>query len=180
MKLSDERYEEIKNIVADIFVKLNISHTPINGFEIARKLNIHVIPYSSCKSPKKLIEINEDGICIEDKTGVLYIFYNDNKSIERINWTILHEIGHIVLGHSEHCSLAEAEADFFAKFAIAPPVIIAHYNPSTIKEMQTIFCISREAAFNSLIYYHKWLKIPNLKPYDIKLLVLFGFKTHKK
>ena len=175
MRLPDERYEEIKNTVADLFVQLDISCTPISGFEIAKKLGIIVIPYSAKKDEQKLMKTSKDGFCYETRDGVMYIFYNDDMCDERINWTILHEIAHLVLGHTEHCSLAEAEANFFAKYAIAPPVLIHRYHLSTADDIQDRFCISHEAAKNVMIYYKKWLKIPILKLYDKKLESQFGF-----
>ncbi len=45
--LSHERYEEIKQIVVDVFVKYNVSCVPVNGFELATKMGITVIPYSA-------------------------------------------------------------------------------------------------------------------------------------
>ena len=42
----------------------------------------------------------------------------------RIRFTIMHEIGHIVLDHTEHSDLAESEANFFAKYALAPPPLV--------------------------------------------------------
>ena len=44
IKLSDERYEEIKLIVVRMFVEYGISCAPINGFEIAHKMGVKVIP----------------------------------------------------------------------------------------------------------------------------------------
>lgn len=111
MRLQDERYEEIKEIVVTLFENLDISCTPISGFEIAKKLGIIVIPYSATKHCEELTLKYEDAICLE-KDDALYIYYNDKKSYERLNWTFLHEIGHLVLGHTEHCELAESEADF--------------------------------------------------------------------
>ena len=43
------------------------------------------------------------------------IYYNDKKDAGRIRFTILHEIGHFVLGHLQQSDLAESEANFFAK-----------------------------------------------------------------
>lgn len=34
---------------------------------------------------------------------------------------MLHEIGHIILDHSEDSNLAEDEVKFFAKYALVPP-----------------------------------------------------------
>ena len=47
IRLSDERCEEIKKEVVGLFEKYNINCVPINGFEIASKMGIKVIPYSS-------------------------------------------------------------------------------------------------------------------------------------
>ena len=138
MRLQDERYEEIKEIVVTLFENLDISCTPISGFEIAKKLGIIVIPYSATKHCEELTLKYEDAICLE-KDDALYIYYNDKKSYERLNWTFLHEIGHLVLGHTEHCELAESEADFFAKFAIAPPVLIHRYKLSTVEDIEDRF-----------------------------------------
>ena len=54
MRLPDERYEEIKNIVVDLLIRLDISCTPIGGFEIAKKLGIIIVPYSAKKNKTKI------------------------------------------------------------------------------------------------------------------------------
>lgn len=50
---------------------------------------------------------SEDGFSVEKNIGEWYIYYNDKKDYGRINNTIMHEIGHIVLDHSEDSELAE-------------------------------------------------------------------------
>ena len=47
VRLSNERYEEIKHIIADLFVKYGVTCVPVNGFELATKMGIKVIPYSA-------------------------------------------------------------------------------------------------------------------------------------
>ena len=46
-RLSDSRYEEINKIVVDMFIRYDISSTPISAFEIAIKMGIEIVPYSS-------------------------------------------------------------------------------------------------------------------------------------
>ena len=46
-RLSNNRYEEIKEIVVELFIKYDVKCIPINGFELASKMGIKVIPYSS-------------------------------------------------------------------------------------------------------------------------------------
>lgn len=50
--LSDERYEEIKRIVVDLFVKYDVSCAPVNNFELTIKMGIKVIPYSAIPESK--------------------------------------------------------------------------------------------------------------------------------
>lgn len=114
IKLSDERYEEIKLIVVRMFVEYGISCAPINGFEIAHKMGVKVIPYSAIAPGKRelLIKESEDGFSVQRTNGQWYIYYNDEKNYRRINNTIMHEIGHIVLDHSEDSELAEKKSIF--------------------------------------------------------------------
>lgn len=176
MKLDDEVYEFIKNEVIDLFVRFDIKCTPISGFELAQKMGIIVIPYSAL-SKKKLyiaIKISSDGFYLEPGDGKEYIFYDDTKGYERSNMTILHEIGHCVLGHNDKTAPeeAEAEANFFAKYAIAPPPLVHRFKVSTPADIQKHFFISYEAARNSLSYYHKWLRHRNTDYTDYEILLL--------
>lgn len=47
ISLSHARYEEIKQIVVDMFVKYDIAYVPVNGFALATKMGIKIIPYSA-------------------------------------------------------------------------------------------------------------------------------------
>ena len=67
IRLPDWRYEQIKLEIAQLFIKCNIVRIPINGFEIANKLGVTVIPYSAFNENKRKALIEED----EDDTPVL-------------------------------------------------------------------------------------------------------------
>lgn len=102
MKLSDEKYEEIKEEVIFLFQTYDVRCIPISGFELAVKIGIILIPYSSL-SPTKLIRaygLSFDGFYLEPGDGREYIFYNDSQGYERTNMTILHELGHCIFGTS--------------------------------------------------------------------------------
>lgn len=157
--LSNERYEEIKKIVADVFQLYDVSCVPVNGFELATKMGIKIIPYSAFLQSKRqlLLRESEDGFSVEKNSGEWYIFYNDEKPYRRINNTIMHEIGHIVLDHTEDSELAEKEVNFFAKYALAPPVLIHRWHLTEPIEVADKFEISYEAAEYACNYYKKWL-----------------------
>ena len=177
IRLSDNRCEEIKNIVVDTFVRLNICCVPISGFEIVKKLGVKTIPYSSqTEETRQLMMLySEDGFTIKHD-GLWYIFYNDEKSYGRTNNTLIHESAHIVLNHTEESDLAEAEANFFAKYAIAPPVLIHKLGLKDCNDVYDRFDISFEAAIYAYNYYRKWLTCGNkfYTDYELRLLGLFN------
>lgn len=177
IKLSDERCEEIKKCVVNLFEEYKINSVPISGFEIANKMGIKVIPYSSKNEKTKewCFKESEDGFSVF-KNNQWYIFYNDEKGFGRINNTMLHEIGHVVLNHTEDSELAEKEVKFFAKYALVPPVIVHKLKLTTSEEIVNTFNVSYEAAYYALDYYYKWLLHSGsfYKDYEKKLLMLFN------
>lgn len=182
MRLEDNKYEFIKGEVADLFVRYDIKSIPINGFEMATKMGMVLLPYSAL-SPKKLEaaeEISADGFYMEPGDGKEYIIYNDQVEYERCNMTILHEIGHAVLGHSEDTDpeMAEAEASFFAKYAAAPPPVVHKVHPECPEEIADIFCISFEASWYAWLYYCSWKRFHfaygRFTAYEVKLNELYG------
>lgn len=177
VSLSHERYEEIKRIVVALFVRYDVTCVPVNGFELATKMGIKIIPYSAIHVSKRwlLLKKSEDGFCLEKEEGEWFIYYNDQKDYGRINNTIFHEIGHIVLDHSEDSELAEKEVKFFAKYALVQPVLVHRLKLDNPTEIAGIFEVSFEAAYYAYAYYQKWLHYSShsFKDYEITLLNLF-------
>ena len=175
--LSDQRYEEIKQIVADVFVKHKVSCVPVNGFELATKMGVKVVPYSAVPASKRCLFVkqSEDGFCVEKSAGKWHIYYNDEKGYGRINHTIMHEIGHIVLDHSEDSELAEKEVRFFAKYALVPPILVHKFHLCEPLEIAQVFEVSLEAAEYAFEYYQKWLEFSpkDYTDYEIAILKLF-------
>ena len=180
MKLDDTVYEYIKEEVIDLFVRNDIKCTPISGFELAQKMGIIVIPYSALTEQqlKAARQTSSDGFYMEPGNGKEYIYCDDTRGYERLNMTILHEIGHCVLGHNEITDpdVAESEANFFAKYAIAPPPLVHRICPIYPSDIQKHFFISYEAACHALNYYYKWLQFGdrNYTSYERTLLLQFS------
>lgn len=176
IKLADERLEEIKESVANMYVRLDINCVPISAFEIAVKMGIAVIPYSAySKSIQALMLRKSDDGFVAAGNGKYYICYNDTKNYGRINNTIMHEIGHVVLKHLQDSELAEKEVKFFAKYALAPPVLIHKFKLKDSDSIAETFDISFEAAGYALEYYNKWLAYSgsSYTSYELKILNLF-------
>lgn len=98
------------------------------------------------------------------------VMYNQNMPSGRLRWTLLHEMGHIRLGHFETLGAfvlaarderqgyrqLEYEADCFAWNAIAPLPILRELNISSAAEIQRRFGLSAEAAENQFERLQKW------------------------
>ena len=177
LRLTGERLEEIKERVVSMYERFDINCVPISSFELATKMGIKVIPYSAYNERVQAIMLkeSEDGYNVERVEGEFYIFYNDKKNYGRINNTIMHEIGHIVLEHSQDSEIAEKEVKFFAKYALAPPVLIHKLERKDPYTISDTFDISFEAACYALSYYNKWLAYggKTYTSYEIKILNLF-------
>ena len=164
MRLLDDDYERIKSVVADLYRHYSVTTIPVDVFSLARKMGIAIRAYSSYPDLFRLVlrgEAPEDGFkatILDGSHSVTVIFYNDTMSRQRVRFTILHEIGHIALGHKQSSELAEAEANFFAKYAIAPPVLVNYIRPTDYVDVAEAFDISQECAYYSMGYYTKWLR----------------------
>ena len=181
MRLEDERYESIKTEVTNLYRENDIKSTPISSFEVAIKLGIKIYPYSSLgKRGKKLaLKRSNDGFSVFYNNCMdAIIVYNDEvKNYGRMNHTIMHEIGHYLLGHVKEGEEEEAEAKFFAKYALAPlPLIHTKCQEKTPECIMEVFDISYEAACNALSNYKKWMRYgeEDYTVYELELLENFG------
>ena len=186
--LSTDQCNKVKQAVADMFEECDIHTWPIDCFEIARILHYVLRPYSSL-SPEGMIEAyakDPDGFSqVEEnpETGLYqYVIYYDDLSGNegRIRWTIFHEIGHIYLGHHDNPDdsnmiIEEAEAELFAKNAIAPLPIIRHLKIQHAEEIQDTFCTSYEASFFIMEYYWKRVQFGprNMESFEIQVMKMF-------
>ncbi|MFE7151739.1 ImmA/IrrE family metallo-endopeptidase, partial [Heyndrickxia sporothermodurans] len=136
--------------------------------EMARKRNCTL---------EEIIEINssEDGVIHYSGDRDKYLIaYNDViEHQERVYWTLAHEFGHYLLGHhkeSDRTSLArnemteeeydarEVEANFFARFFLSPPPVIAMANLNDYQKIMDFFGVSYTAAKNTLNYIERSYK----------------------
>lgn len=136
--------------VLEVYAKCDVYLFPIDCFNIIKKLNIKVVPYSSLSFDKQkaLKEVSTDSYRIGNT-----IYYNDDKRalVEgRIRFNLMHELGHIVLGHTEESDYNENCANWFAGEILAPTVIIYeyfdYYTESAQSAIVKAFNISLEAA----------------------------------
>ena len=177
MKLADETYEYLKQAVADMFVDYDIKGIPISSFEVAIKIGLHLVPYSALRVTLRLqaIGFSKDGFSVETNDGQWIIYYNDDDmDYSRINQTIMHEVAHYILGHIKDGEEEEAEAKFFAKYALASPALIHNMSSEkTVKNVMEAFSIGYQAANIALSNYRKRLRYgkPHYMIYEKQILM---------
>lgn len=130
----DGRYPQI-----DIFrIVLNHPKIKLHTFtEIASRLGISVEEF--------VAELSESdmGYTVYDRVKERWlIYYNDTKCDTTIRFTIAHELGHIVLKHTEDNSVADREANCFARNVLCPVQIIKELGLSTVEDYAQCFGIS--------------------------------------
>lgn len=181
MYLEPSRYDQIELQVIGLFSKVKVDRFPINCFDLCKQLGIRVIPYSELKETTVSAFGKEikDGLRIkrEISSGVFEwtIYYNDLMPERRIRFTIMHELGHIWLDHTEHSELAEAEANFFAKYSLAPPPLIHQLQIEDYIELAEKFELSEDCAYFAMQFYAKWLRFGprDYQTHELKLISLF-------
>lgn len=179
-KLPYDTYEEIKREVVKFLKKMNINSLPIDCFAIAKQMGFILIKFSelSEKTREEILLCGGDAFTLElVDSNEKFIFYNDNVVMGKQRFTIMHEIGHYVLGHKESDSdLAESEADFFAKYTLAPLPLVMQKNIENYVDLADNFGISKECAYYVMDNFIKWITHgpSKLTDYENELIELFN------
>ena len=100
MYRNDSIYDEIKNVIIDIYIDYGIKTFPINEKEVCKKMGVALIPYSEYEGDefKLLQKKSKLGFFVKaTKSTPPTIYYNDTIESEgAIRFTIFHELKHYV------------------------------------------------------------------------------------
>lgn len=177
IKLPKKVYTKIENTVVDLFIRLKICSYPIDPFVIIRKMGYVLRKYSELSFYERirLRNKNLDAIsCFDPDLQAFVICYDDTKFSKRIRFTLMHEVGHILLGHKEESELARMMANYFAAYSLAPSPIIDAFNCRDESELADIFVVTDECAYYSYKRYLKWCEYGGrIKVYEEALLNMF-------
>jgi Zn-dependent peptidase ImmA (M78 family) len=182
------RYDYVMSHVNDFFVLEDIKTFPLDPFTIIQKNKWGLVTYTELAKDQgvwieDIIEAfqSEDGYTIYDGDNYT-IAYNDTVSIPgRIKFTLLHEIGHIFLGHlidfdetillrsnlnEKKYKVLENEANFFARNALAPVMVVKGLSANKIDDLVKYFEMSHTAAkvrLDALMQDYRKLFAPSIK-----------------
>lgn len=143
-------------IILDAYVTCDIRSFPIDCIEVIKRLKIPLFKYSEL-SPKKKREcyrVSNEAFKLKGK-----IYYNDAfPYIYRQHFTLMHEVGHILLGHVGDTKENDDEADDFASHFLAPRILIHKYGYRDAEQLHGAFGLSYKASNKALISYKEWFR----------------------
>lgn len=182
MRLSNQRYEEIKEMIADIYEDYDINSFPINVDSLSQKLNISFKFESQVKDRFSKKELPVFACALTDYSSMEHkVLIADKTSNEyRQNFSKCHEIGHLILGHKKAEAIEEAEANFFASYLLAPSCLVlvpevGQYLIDNYWVIPFIFDISLDAA--EVVYsrfIHRQSCEEKIKPYENRIIDILG------
>lgn len=150
--------EYIKQKILFVYRECGICSFPIDCFEILKHYGFIIRTYDEAKLKdpqlyKALRSYSDDAMKYHN-----YIYYNHHGNIGRIRFSLMHELGHHILGHIGESKRNEDEADYFASNILAPRSLIYTLNCRNAEDVHTTFEISYAAANRAWYdYRHRWL-----------------------
>lgn len=151
-------YHDILVKILDVYKDCGIQSFPIDCYSILRHYGYRIFTYQNIRDiNERLYEYcrnySEDAF----RYGANRIIaYDETKSPFRVRFSIMHELGHIMLEHSKECSYNEHQANFFASNILAPRMAIHFAGCRNADDVSSLFQISREAGSYAYQNYILW------------------------
>lgn len=145
---------EVSRIILDVYETCSIKNFPIDCTDVIKKLKIPLYRYSELSEIKEreCYKVSDDAFKLRGK-----IYYNDSfPYIRRQRFTLMHEVGHILLGHIGDTKENDDEADEFASHILAPRILIHKYDCRTVRHIYELFGLSYKASSRALLDYRRW------------------------
>ena len=175
LTLPSSLYEKIEDDIAYLFLELDIREYPVDPMQIASDLGYKLIPFSemSEEARAELLSLELEAVtCYNPFLDTFIICYNPNSFIERLRFTIAHEIGHIRMGHKQESDLARRVADYYAAYLLAPTPWIGYAKCEDYIDVANKFSLSVQCAQRCFERYLKWSKYTFSRKYEELLMLL--------
>lgn len=143
-------------VILDAYETCGIRSFPIDCIEVIKRLKIPLFKYSElcAKKERECYRVSNDAFKLKGK-----IYYNDAfPYIYRQRFTLMHEVGHILLGHVGDTEENDDEADEFASHFLAPRILIHKYGYRNTEQLHDAFGLSYRASNRALTSYKEWFR----------------------
>lgn len=142
--------EKLYFTIFNLYKELQIKTLPLDCHDIFTRRGYRLIKYSELSHQKRsaCMKLSSDSCVIADT-----VYYNENKNEARIRFSMIHELGHIVLDTND-----EDEADRFASHMLAPRIAIHKMPYKTADAIHHYFGLSYMASNRALSDYRKWFQ----------------------
>ena len=118
------------------------------------ELDCKLYKYSELSQEKlnKCLLVSDDSMKLLNR-----IYYNDNMIEGKIRFSIMHELGHMLLGHGDYKNdIFETEANYCSSHILAPRMAIHYSGCKNHVNVAKLFNISFEAAQIAFDDYRRW------------------------
>ena len=159
------RFEFCLKQALDLILQEGFDRLPIDVFSLAAKYTSSVLTAGELGKklgiPRRQIIRHKDADVLSFN-GEYKIIYNEFvNSSERIRWTVMHEVAHIVLGHLDDFEqtrilsgglteyeyrVLEREADFFTAEVLVPKIVLRRMGVRFSGYIQSLCAVSEQAA----------------------------------
>lgn len=149
---------KITGAIIKVFEDCHVKSFPIDCISLLEHYGYRIFTYDNLfLKNKELYDLC--AACSEDafRDGAnMIIAYNSHNSRGRIRFSLMHELGHHIMGHSGECDLNEQEANAFASHILAPRMAIHYSKCKNAEDVSQIFEVSHNAASIAFDSYRRW------------------------
>ena len=161
------RISDIQERILSFYQTFSIRSFPIDYFTVVEQLGFRMKAYSELSEKKAAacMELSPDACLLKDT-----LYYESRRPKGRVRFTIMHEVGHIVLE-----TTSEKDADAFASHSLAPRMAIHYSGCKNASDVMRHFGLSEEAADYAFNDYRNWHRtaVYKMSPIDKKIYAYF-------
>lgn len=152
------KHDQILNHVFNVLFECNVHSFPFECGNLFKHYGYKVFTYEELRRKNEELydmckKYSDDAF--RDGNSKI-IAYNAETNLSRIRFSLMHELGHVVMNHRGSCIRNEQDANFFASNILAPRMAIHYADCKNHIDVAKRFDISYEAAEYAFDDYRRW------------------------